>query len=265
MRPPRPVLAVKTAAMAGFSDFHMTETKKLPKIFCAIDTADMDHAMALSAAMQRAECGIKLGLQFFNAAGPDGIRQIRDAYPDLSLFIDLKYHDIPNTVAQAVRAIAPLEPDFLNVHATGGLAMMRAARDALREEAGKAGIEAPQLLGVTILTSLDDQALEESGFKAGLNERVQELALLTQKAGLDGVVCSPLEIELVREACGPEFTLMVPGIRPAAETRNDDQKRVMTPQEAAKKGADHLVIGRPITERKNPAEAAAAIVKAMTP
>lgn len=229
----------------------------LPKIFCAVDTADLDHGMALAAAMQRAECGIKIGLEFFNAHGPSGIKQIRDAYPETALFIDLKYHDIPNTVAKAVKAIMPLEPDFLNVHASGGVDMMTAAKETMHEEADKAGIDTPKLLGVTILTSLTDRAVKQCGFQNNVGKQVEVLASLTRQSGLDGVVCSPQEIALVRQACGQDFILMVPGIRPQGEDAND-QKRTMEPLEAIKNGADHLVIGRPITRHDKPSEAAAA-------
>lgn len=232
---------------------------KLPLIFCAIDTVDLDHARALAAAMQKAECGVKFGLEFFNAHGPKAIQEIMDSYEDLAVFLDLKYHDIPNTVAGAMRAIAPLGVDYINVHASGGLAMMRAARETLVEEAGKAGAPVPQILGVTILTSLDEAALEETGFKPGLTARVTQLAQLTRKAGLDGVVCSAKEIETLRLACGPEFTLMVPGIRPAG-AESGDQKRIMTPEDALQKGATHLVIGRPITRAEDPEGAALSIL-----
>lgn len=233
--------------------------KKCPVLYCSIDTVQIDHAMALAAAMQRAECGIKLGLEFFNANGPDGVREVRRSYPDLSLFIDLKYHDIPNTVAGAMRGIAPLEPDFINVHASGGLEMMRQAREALLEASDKVGGVPPKILGVTILTSLDEAALEQSGFRPGLADRVAQLASLTRQAGLDGVVCSAHEIERIRAECGAGFTLMVPGIRPSGSAVGD-QKRVMAPEEALQKGADHLVIGRPITQADDPAGAASAIL-----
>lgn len=237
----------------------MTATA-LPPVFCAIDTTDLDHAMALAAAMQKAGCGIKLGLEFFNAHGPKGVREIRGSYEELPLFLDLKYHDIPNTVAGAMRAIAPLEADYVNIHASGGLAMMQAARAALREEADKLGMKQPKVLAVTILTSLDDSALAEAGFQPGLEDRVAQLAALTQKAELDGVVCSAREITLLRERCGEDFILMVPGIRPAGSAAGD-QKRVMTPEEALQKGATHLVIGRPITGADDPGKAAATILQ----
>lgn len=236
--------------------------RKLPRVFCAIDTPDLDRAKALAAAMQKAGCGIKVGLEFFNANGPAGVREITEFYEDLALFLDLKYHDIPNTVAGTMRAIAPLGADYLNVHATGGLAMMRTAREALHEEAENIGARVPRLLGVTILTSLDEAAIEEAGFLPGLEQRVSQLALLARKAGLDGVVCSPHEIGLLRAACGAGFVLMTPGIRPDGSP-GDDQKRLMNPAEALQKGATHLVIGRPITQAPDPEAAAMDILASL--
>ncbi len=236
--------------------------KAMPPVFCAIDTTDQDHAMALAAAMQKAGCGIKLGLEFFNALGPKGVQNIKEYYEELPLFLDLKYHDIPNTVAGAMRAIAALEVDYINVHASGGLAMMQAAKEALYDEAQKTGRKVPKILAVTILTSLDEDALSDIGFQEKVEDRVTQLAQLTQKAGLDGVVCSAREIALLRETCGPDFTLMVPGIRPAGSAAGD-QKRVMTPEEAIQKGATHLVIGRPITGADNPGAAATSILQSL--
>lgn len=240
----------------------MIRDPALPLIYCPIDTVDIDRAKALAAAMQKAECGIKLGLEFFNANGPQGVREIRSAYPDLSLFIDLKYHDIPNTVAGAVRGIAPLQPDYLNLHATGGLEMMRRAHDTLREESQKVGDKVPRLLGVTILTSLDEDGLAETGFQPGMSDRVAALAQLTQTAGLEGIVCAAHEIAMVRALCGPDFVLMVPGIRPAGADTHD-QKRVMTPEQAVQAGATHLVIGRPITGAEDPEYAARTILESI--
>jgi orotidine-5'-phosphate decarboxylase len=228
----------------------------LPAIFCAADTPDMDHAKALAAAMQKAECGLKLGLEFFSAQGGAGVHEIRKDYPDLPIFLDLKLHDIPNTVAGAVRALCALSPAFLTVHASGGPDMLRAAAEAARAGAEEFGAErTPCVLGVTVLTSLDEAALAQAGFLPGLEDRVAQLAGLARKSGLGGIVCAAAEIESARAVCGPGFTLMVPGIRPeGAET--GDQKRVTTPQQALAAGADHLVIGRPITRAENPAIAA---------
>lgn len=224
-----------------------------PKIFCAIDTDDLDHACALSSQIAPVTGGIKLGLEFFNNFGPQGIDRVLKACPEVQLFIDLKFHDIPNTVAGAVRGICSnFAPAYLNVHASGGAEMMRAAKDACGANT--------KLLAVTILTSLDAQAIAEIGY--GHDEvatQVEQLALLAEQSGLDGVVCSAHEITRLRSVCGDEFALMVPGIRPKGSAQGD-QKRVMTPVDALNAGATHLVIGRPITGAVDPAKAAAEIL-----
>lgn len=229
-------------------------------IYTAIDTGDLNHACALTAALAP-YTGIKLGLEFFNAFGPQGIEKILKSAPDIKLFIDLKYHDIPNTVAGAVRSMCRnFAPDYLNVHACGGRAMMEAAIESCRAStsAGKT-----KLLAVTILTALSDHDLAEIGYKEdGTAARVRTLARLTKDSGLDGVVCSSHEIADLREICGDDFALMVPGIRPEG-SRNADQKRVMTPQEAVHLGATHLVIGRPITQSPDPAKAAQDILRSI--
>ncbi len=219
----------------------------LNPIFCAIDTTDMGRALSLAGDITSAGCCIKLGLEFFNTYGPQGVKQVQDKFPELPLFLDLKYHDIPNTVAGAIRSVTSVvSPAYLNVHAAGGLEMMRAAKEACPVDT--------KLLAVTILTSLDEQSLQDVGYQKNLSERVLQMAKLTKQAGLDGVVCSSHEIEAIREVCGEEFILMVPGIRPEGSAVGD-QKRVMTPRQAMDKGATHLVIGRPITQSDNPKQA----------
>jgi orotidine-5'-phosphate decarboxylase len=230
-------------------------------IYCSIDTDDISAAIKMAGLVIPAGCGLKLGMEFFNANGPQGIAKIREKHPDAPLFIDLKYHDIPNTVAGALRSITRLAPDFLNVHASGGPEMMKQGLDAMRDEAAKRNIKTPKLLAVTVLTSMDDSAVTSVGWQLPIADQVKRLALLTQSCGLDGVVCSPLEIKMVREACGQNFITMVPGIRPAAS--NDDQKRVMTPKDATAAGATHLVIGRPITQAFDPAKAARDIIASL--
>lgn len=222
-------------------------------IFCAIDTHDLTRACNLARIIAPVTGGIKLGLEFFNHFGPQGIEAVLKAAPDAQLFIDLKFHDIPNTVAGAVRGICSnFSPAYLNVHAAGGEAMMRAAKEACGDKT--------KLLAVTILTSLDADAIDAVGYGADVPAQVERMALLTQKAGLDGVVCSAHEIALLRDACGVDFDLMVPGIRPAGADTGD-QKRVMTPKQAFDAGATHLVIGRPITAADDPARAAAEILE----
>lgn len=225
------------------------------KLFCAIDTADLQQACDLSAQIAPVIGGIKLGLEFFNNFGPQGIEAVLKAAPDCELFIDLKFHDIPNTVAGAVRGICMnFAPAYLNVHASGGLEMMQAAQEACADQT--------KLLAVTILTSLDANAIDRVGYKDGLSDRVQQMALLTQQAQLAGVVCSAHEISIVREVCGDEFALMVPGIRPKGSDKGD-QKRTMTPKQALDAGASHLVIGRPITQANDPAKAAEDILESL--
>jgi orotidine-5'-phosphate decarboxylase len=232
--------------------------RALPQIFCAIDTPDPASALALASAMEEAGCGIKLGLEFFCANGPQGVEKIRDRFPGLAIFLDLKFHDIPNTAAGAVRSATALAPSFMTVHASGGAAMMRAAQDAAHDEAARRGLAVPGLLAVTVLTSLDNAALEAIGQRTPSEAQVLELARLTKDCSLKGIVCSGADIKAVRNGLGDGLVLMVPGIRPAG-SETQDQKRVMTPQDALRGGATHLVIGRPITENTDPAKAAQAI------
>ena len=230
--------------------------KNEPAIFWALDTSDIEQAKLWAREIGPVTKGLKVGMEFVNSFGPGGIEAVQEACPEAALFIDLKFHDIPNTVAGAVRTTcARFSPAYLNVHAAGGTDMMRAAKDACANDT--------KLLAVTILTSLNLPALKAVGYEGEeVADTVKRLALLTQGAGLDGVVCSSHEIETLRAACGPDFALMVPGIRPAgADTQ--DQKRVMTPPQALSLGATHLVIGRPITGADNPAQAANDILETL--
>ena len=229
----------------------MTPALKNP-VFCALDTTDLSKALAWGNAIKPYVGGLKIGLEFFNANGPQGIAKIAEI--GLPIFADLKLHDIPNTVAGGVRAVLPLGISILNVHASGGLAMMKAAAD----EAARAGTKRPKIIGVTVLTSLDASDLHAAGVTGTPGDHVLRLATLAKLAGLDGVVCSAHEIAPLRKALGPDFMLIVPGIRPAGANPGD-QKRVMTPMEAVKLGADIVVIGRPITVASDPASAARAI------
>jgi orotidine-5'-phosphate decarboxylase len=205
--------------------------------------------------------GVKLGLEFFLARGAPGVRY---AFPapvratGIGFFLDLKLHDIPNTVAGGIRAVVDLEPTFITIHTQGGPAMMKAAAETAATEAKRLGVPRPRLLGVTVLTSLDQSDLQATGVTGAPTEQAVRLAVLAQQSGLDGVICSPLEIAALRGECGAGVVLMVPGIRPAGAATGD-QKRVMTPKEAVTLGANHLVIGRPITEARDPQTAAQAI------
>ena len=222
-------------------------------ILVALDTTDLAEAKNWALATKDSVAGVKLGLEFFNARGAAGIAEV--AALGAPVCLDLKFHDIPNTVAGAVRAVAPLKPMILNLHASGGGAMMRAAHDAARDAAAKLGTQPPKLIAVTVLTSLSDQDLGEVGQQASALEQVRRLAALTQRSGLDGVVCSPREIAALRRDLGPDFLLVTPGVRPSWAAAGD-QKRVMEPAEAVAAGASYLVIGRPITGAADPGEAA---------
>ena len=243
----------------------------LPLVFVAVDTTDLDAACKLSATLAREPAlGIKLGLEFFSRHGAAGVEKVMKAAAAVTgvrrtaFFVDLKFHDIPNTVAGAVRAIASLGAAVINVHSGGGPAMMKAAVAAAAEGAsstGTGGVATPAVIAVTVLTSMDDGDLEAVGQRPPSRDQVVRLASLAKECGMDGVVCSAQEIAAIRAACGPAFKLIVPGIRPAGAAVGD-QKRVMTPGEAITAGgaATALVVGRPITSAPSPMAAAAAIV-----
>ena len=249
---------------------HPRPTTPEQRVLVALDTPDVGRAVSLSRDLVGSVGGVKLGLEFFNANGPQGVAQVTrgtleetphgQPVKQQPLFLDLKFHDIPNTVAGAVRSVMPLTPFILNVHAGGGPAMMKAALDAANFAAEPLGTVRPVLIGVTVLTSMDDADVAAVGQHGPASDQAVRLAELTQKCGLDGVVCSPHEITRIRETCGPDFRLIVPGIRPAGSATGD-QKRVMTPKQAIEAGADWIVIGRPITAAEDPAAAAKAIAE----
>jgi orotidine-5'-phosphate decarboxylase len=219
-----------------------------------VDVDRLGPARALARRLRGSAGLFKVGLQLFTAEGPRAVQEI--AGLGFEIFLDLKFHDIPNTVAGAVAAAANLpKVHLVNVHALGGVAMMRAAREAL---AGRK--KRPALLGVTLLTSLDQAALRRVGIGGPPATRVVALALLAKEAGLDGVVASAQEAQAIRLACGPKFLIVVPGVRPAGADLND-QSRVATPAEAIRAGASYLVVGRPVTAAKDPRAAARAIAK----
>jgi len=218
-------------------------------VFCAIDTPDLVKAELLVDSLHGHIGGIKLGLEFFMAHGEVGYRRI--AAKGTPIFLDVKLHDIPNTVAGALAALMPLQPTFVTIHAAGGEAMMKAAADV----AAEAGTLRPKLLAVTVLTSLNENDLSSVGQDTDATRQVVRLAQLAKYSGMDGAICSPKEIPALRDALGKDFILMVPGIRPVWAAAGD-QKRVMTPREAMDAGATHLVIGRPITGADRPVQAA---------
>jgi orotidine-5'-phosphate decarboxylase len=216
-------------------------------VIVALDVPDAASALALAARLDPKLCRVKVGKELFVAAGPSVVLGLHER--GFEVFLDLKFHDIPNTVAGACRSAARLGVWMLNVHASGGEAMMRAAREAL------ASVQRPPLLvGVTILTSLGDADLAQIGFHGGAEENVTRLARLARASGLDGVVCSAREAPALRKATGADFTLVTPGIRlPGAGVQ--DQSRTVSPVEAVNLGADYLVVGRPITQAADPAAA----------
>lgn len=219
------------------------------RLVVALDRSSRPDILLLAAAVRGAAGMVKIGLQAYVANGPSIVRALVERGD--KVFLDLKFHDIPNTASHAVGEARKLGASIVNVHASGGAAMMRACRDAMPRGEGI-------LLGVTVLTSLGDDDLAEVGFAQGSETSVLRLARLAQDAGLDGVVASPREIRAIREACGPEFVILTPGIRGAGDAAGD-QKRTMSATEAVEAGASYVVVGRPITEATDPRAAADAI------
>ena len=217
------------------------------KIIVALDYEKEAEALALVDQIDPSLCRLKVGKEMFTTLGINFVKQLHQR--NFDVFLDLKYHDIPNTVARAVRSAADLGVWMVDLHASGGLRMMEEAKRIL-EPYGK---DAPLLIAVTVLTSMEDLDLLQIGINASPMEQVLRLAHLTQRAGLDGVVCSPQEVEILRNACGEDFKLVTPGIRPIGADFGD-QRRVMPPTAAIRAGSDYLVIGRPITKADNPAE-----------
>jgi orotidine-5'-phosphate decarboxylase len=215
-----------------------------PKIIVALDYPDAAAALALVARLQPSLCRLKVGKELFTVAGPQLLEQLMQR--GFEVFLDLKFHDIPNTTAQACKAAASLGVWMVNVHASGGRKMMETAREALANFA-----KPPKLIAVTVLTSMAPADLAEIGISVSPAEQVLRLAKLTQASGLDGVVCSAQEAAILRQHLGQDFCLVTPGIRPA-DAASDDQSRIMTPRAALESGASYLVIGRPITKAADP-------------
>lgn len=229
-------------------------------IIAALDVPTAEAAWELAGQLGPVVGGFKIGSELFTSAGPEFVRRIRGA--GSAVFLDLKFHDIPNTVAKAVAAATRLDVQMLTIHASGGLEMMRAAEEAAQQTARQSGRPAPLVLGVTVLTSLESRALAELGWEANIGRQVERLALLAARAGLRGLVCSPLELVGLRRLLTDKVQLVAPGIRTGTEAA-DDQKRTLTPREALAAGANWLVIGRPICAAKNPRAAAQNILASL--
>jgi orotidine-5'-phosphate decarboxylase len=223
------------------------------KILVALDVESRDSAVSLADALRGSVGGFKIGSRLFTAEGPSMVREMTERGD--RVFLDLKYHDIPNTVATAVEAAAQLGVWMVNVHASGGTAMMRAAREAAHNAAARRGIAPPIVIAVTVLTSMNQAGLKETGVVIDVMDQVLRLAELTREAGLDGVVASPRETAAIRKRCGADFAIVTPGIR-AADAPKDDQSRTMAPAEAIAAGASYLVVGRPIIAAADPRGAA---------
>ncbi len=229
------------------------------KLIVALDFDDLNSANQTINQLGDFVTWFKIGGQLFTATGPTSVETTRNL--GKKVFLDLKFHDIPNTVAGAVAAAAQTGASMINMHASGGFEMMRAAREAAAAQASAWEIPRPALLGVTVLTSIDETSFQRDfQTERKLRDQVAYLAELSQKAGLDGVVASPLEIELVRRVCGDRFLIVTPGVRPRWAAAGD-QRRIRTPAEAIEAGADYIVVGRPITGTDNPREAAKNILQ----
>jgi orotidine-5'-phosphate decarboxylase len=230
-------------------------------IIVALDVPTAEAALKLVEQLAPVSGGFKIGSELFTCAGPDIVRRIRDT--GAAVFLDLKFHDIPNTVAKAVASATRFDVQMLTIHTSGGLEMMRAAEKAAQGEAKSLGLQPPLVLGVTVLTSSNNETLAEIGCEADTEQQVLRLARLAVKAGLRGLVCSPLEVAKLRQSLPPSTQLVTPGVRTGTE-KADDQKRTLTPREAIAAGANWLVIGRPIYAAENPRATAEKILESLT-
>jgi orotidine-5'-phosphate decarboxylase len=230
------------------------------RLIVALDLDDLDLATELVRSLAQEVGMFKIGKQLFTHAGPQAVRLIQDLGGEI--FLDLKFHDIPNTVAKAAIEATRLGVKMFNVHASGSLEMMRLTVKEVERVSRQQKLRRPIMLGVTVLTSLGQEDLQRLGVEHKIADQVVRLALLTKEAGMDGVVASPHEVADIRHGCGQRFVIVTPGIRPAESQRND-QQRVMTPADAVRAGVDYIVVGRPILEAQNPVMAARAIVAEM--
>ncbi len=234
--------------------------RPIDRLIVALDVNSKEKAVALAGQLKNDVKFFKIGLELFSSCGPEIVERIKEI--GCEIFLDLKFHDIPNTVAKAAAIVTGLGPFMFNVHAQGGYDMMKRAAESVALESARLGIDRPKILAVTVLTSLDAQALKETGCAGSPKETVLRLARLAKKAGLDGVVASPSETKEIRRNIGEDFLIVTPGVRPEWAA-SDDQKRIATPRSAVKDGADYIVVGRPVTGSQNPAEAVKRILKEM--
>ncbi|HDI5443850.1 TPA: orotidine-5'-phosphate decarboxylase, partial [Legionella pneumophila] len=225
-----------------------------PKLIVALDFDNQDNALQLVDKLDPNHCALKVGSELFTLLGPQFVKEL--VRREFKVFLDLKFHDIPNTVAKACHSAAELGVWMMNVHAIGGLKMLQAARESLKTY----GKDKPLLIAVTVLTSFEEAELASVGISNTLPEQATHLAMLAREAGLDGVVSSAHEVKIIKQKCGENFITVTPGIR-LPNNLKDDQSRVMTPQQAIREGSDFLVIGRPITQASNPHEVVSALLR----
>lgn len=230
------------------------------RLIVALDVSTMDAMKSIVSSLGDSVSFYKVGMELFYAEGDQTVRYLQEH--GKHVFLDLKLHDIPNTVAHGVSSLTRLGANLITIHGQGGPIMMKAAAEAARESAEKLGIERPKLLAITVLTSFDDESWTSIGGQLPIADQVIRLAKLAKESGMDGVVCSALEARMIREACGPDFLIVTPGIRPSFAATND-QKRIATPSIALQDGASRLVIGRPITQAEHPQEAVRLIIEEM--
>lgn len=227
------------------------------RLIVALDFHTLEDVKGLVETLEDSVSYYKVGMELFYSAGPGVISYLKEK--NKNIFLDLKLHDIPNTVGQGLCSLMGLGADIVNVHASGGFTMMKTAAEKLHEAAEKQGVASPKIIAVTILTSINEEDWQGLGMQCSIREQVVRLAKLAKKAGLDGVVASPQEAAAIREACGEDFMIVTPGVRPAGAAIND-QSRIATPAAALQNGASHLVVGRPIRAAENPKAAAEAII-----
>ena len=230
------------------------------RLIVALDVSTMDAMKEIVTSLGDAVSFYKVGMELFYAEGEQTVRFLQEH--NKQVFLDLKLHDIPNTVAHGVSSLTRLGANLITMHGQGGPVMMKAAVQAARETAEQLGVERAKLLAITVLTSFDDEAWTSTGGQLPISDQVIRLAKLAKECGMDGVVCSALEAKMIREACGDDFLIVTPGIRPSFAATND-QKRIATPASALQDGASRLVIGRPITQAENPREAVRLIIEEM--